>query len=322
MLNAPKTVVVVLLVCACRAAFGAGAGDCATSNGDQSHPVTNPVTLTADTVAVDGHPIAVWSKLPAEPRAAILLIHGRTWSSRPDFDLSTPCADLSLMNGLVAAGIAAFAADLRGYGATPRDASGWLTPNRAAADVAGVMKWINTKRIGGHARAHLFGWSYGATIAQLMAQQKPTLARTLTLFGYPVRPGYNQTPEGLTGQPPAQPNTYTNAVSDFITPDSISQDSIAAFATAALRADPVRADWRSLEEWRALDGKKILLPTLLLEAEHDPLVRRRVHRRLMRRLGREKGKWVVIKGGDHAAFLERPREKFLEELTGFVLGNL
>ena len=45
MLNAPKTVVVVLLVCACRAAFGPGASDCATPNGDRSHPVTNPVTL-------------------------------------------------------------------------------------------------------------------------------------------------------------------------------------------------------------------------------------------------------------------------------------
>ena len=79
--------------------------------------------------SVDGHSLAVWSKLPARPRAVMLLVHGRTWSSRPDFDLQAPGEELSLMDGLVAMDIAAYAVDLRGYGATPRDASGWLTPD-------------------------------------------------------------------------------------------------------------------------------------------------------------------------------------------------
>ena len=31
-------------------------------------------------------------------------------------------------------GYTAYAVDQRGYGSTPRDASGWLTPDRAAAE--------------------------------------------------------------------------------------------------------------------------------------------------------------------------------------------
>ena len=96
----------------------------------------NPqLELQRHALVVDGHPFAVWSKVPAEPRAVMLLIHGRTWSTRPDFDLQVPGEDLSLMDGLAAMGIATYGLDLRGYGETPRDASGWLTPDQAASAV-------------------------------------------------------------------------------------------------------------------------------------------------------------------------------------------
>src|SRR5207248_1219434 len=39
------------------------------------------------TVQADGHPLAVWARIPMMPRRAVLLIHGRTWSARPAFDL-------------------------------------------------------------------------------------------------------------------------------------------------------------------------------------------------------------------------------------------
>src|SRR5262245_2808015 len=77
------------------------------------------------TVPSDGHPMAVWARRPANPRAAILLVHGLTWSSRPDFDLQVPGLDRSVMSSLAARGFAAYGVDLRGYGETPRDATGW-----------------------------------------------------------------------------------------------------------------------------------------------------------------------------------------------------
>ena len=97
-------------------------------------------------VVVDGHHLAVWQQKPAQPRAAILLIHGRTWSSLPNFDLQVPGERRSFMDALADAGLDVFAVDLRGYGATPRDPSGWLTPDRAVADVHAVVAWIQQQR--------------------------------------------------------------------------------------------------------------------------------------------------------------------------------
>src|SRR5262245_3416532 len=114
------------------------------------------IVVTAD----DGFQLTLWRKAPAHPRRAILLIHGRTWSGRPDFDLQVPGEQRSFMDALVAQGYAAYALDLRGYGGTPRDASGFLTPVRAAEDVAAALRAIGDRPV-------LFGWSLGSMVAQL-----------------------------------------------------------------------------------------------------------------------------------------------------------
>lgn len=272
-------------------------------------------------VSVDGHPLRVWEKSPpaggAPVRPRVLLVHGRTWSTLPDFDLQAPGEAVSLMDGLVARGLAAFGVDLRGYGETPRDDTGWLTPERAAADVAGVLEWLAAQDADAP-RPYLFGWSYGAMVSQLVAQQRPDLISGLILFGYPVRPGIDRDPEGADGPPPRQQTTAQAARSDFIVPGAISDQAIEAFVTAALAADPVRADWRRLEQWRALDGAAVRVPTLLLEAEHDPLALDDVHAGLFSRLNTADKAWVVIPGGDHAAFMETPRDYFLDVMETFI----
>src|SRR4051812_40321028 len=127
---------------------------------------------THHTLRVDAHPIAVWEKRPAHPRRSVLLVHGRTWSALPDFDLQVPGEHLSVMDALAARGYDVYAIDLRGYGATPRDRSGWLTPSRAAADVDAVLTWVQ-HRSPMKDRPALIGWSRGSMVAQLVAQKHP-----------------------------------------------------------------------------------------------------------------------------------------------------
>jgi alpha-beta hydrolase superfamily lysophospholipase len=137
------------------------------------------------------------------------------------------------------------------------------------------------------------------------------------LFGYPVRPGIAVTP-AFDATPPRQPTTAAAAAEDFIVPGSISEQAIAGFVAAALAADPVRVDWRDLEQWQALDAAAVETPTLLLEGEFDPLALDDVHTEFFAQLGTSDKAWVVFPDSDHVAFMETPRDYFLDVIAAFL----
>ncbi|MFN2169636.1 MAG: alpha/beta fold hydrolase, partial [Anaerolineae bacterium] len=165
---------------------------------------------------------------------------------------------------------------------------------------------------------YLFGWSYGAALAQLVVQQRPDLVAGLVLFGYPIRPGFDRDPDDLPEVPSKAANTSLAAASDFVVPGAISRGAIDAYVAAALAADPVKVDWRGRAQWQALDGTGVRVPTLLLQAEHDPLALDDVHSNLFNRLGTRDRAWVVIPESGHAAFLEQRRSYFLDLIETFV----
>lgn len=280
-------------------------------------------TLHQHEVLIEGHPMALWSKTIESPKATILLLHGRTYSSLPDFDLQVEGEHLSFMDSLNDLGFDVYALDGRGYGKTPRDSSGWLTPTRHAADVIEVIKWIN-KRI--HHRdqksiqnlVHVYGWSYGSMITQFVAQQAPEIMASITLFGYPINPENQLSGMTYPDKPPAKKNTVAHASSDFITKGTISQAAIDQYVEAALAADPLRVDFKNLEEWLVLDPAKVTLPTLLIQAEFDPLALTPVHANAFTKFNTAKKWWIVLKGGDHAALLETPREEMLSVMDAFI----
>lgn len=266
-------------------------------------------------ILADAHPLVLWEKSPAKPRGHILLLHGRTWSSLPDFDLQVEAEDLSLMDGLNRLGYAAWALDARGYGATLRDKTGWLTPDRAVKDVAIVLDWLADQGI---TEVHLFGWSYGSMVAQLTSQRHPDRVSSLVLYGYPIDPDRQIEDPEYPKIPPAKANTRKNARSDFIVPGSISKNAIDTYVTEALQADPVRVDWRDLSQWNELDGARVKVPTLLLQAEFDPLADTASHARLFASIPNANKQWVVLAGGDHAALLEKPRNRLLQATIAFI----
>jgi len=281
--------------------------------------VINPASAkepTWHTVNADGHPMALWEKTARNADEAILLVHGLTWSAIPDFDLQVEGEELSLMDGLVDEGYAVYAIDLRGYGKTPRDDTEWLTPDRTAKDLKAVLNWI-CKQNDWKTKPHLFGWSLGATRSQLLAQRHPELISSLTLFGYPIDDDKVYPPDEPSIKPMKKKNTAKAAASDFITPGSISQKAIDAYVALALKFDPEKADLRNWDHYNELDPKKVTTPTLILQGEHDPIATTDYQLKLYTRLGTAHKQWITIPGGDHAAFMETPRDYFIHSLVSF-----
>ncbi len=267
------------------------------------------------TVIADGHPNAVWEKSPTDQVGAILLIHGRTWSGIPDFDLQVEGEELSLMDRLAEAGYAVYDQDLRGYGGTPRDSTEWLTPARAVADVAAVLQWV-TERIPVAGPPVLFGWSFGSLVSHLTAQRHGDLISAVMLYGHPFDPDLRIDIVPDT-DPERRVNTAEAAASDFITPGTMSERAIEAYTAAALDADPIRVDWRRLHEFNALDPAEVQVPTLVINGEFDPFTPPESLAKTFTRLGTTDRRWVTIPNADHAAHLEHP-DRFVREIIGFV----
>jgi len=272
--------------------------------------------LIKHTVASDGHPMAVWNKAVENPKGIILFVHGRTWSAVPDFDLQVEGEELSLMDGMVAEGYATYAIDLRGYGETARDSTEWSTPNVAAKDILNVLDWISKQHTG--KKVHLFGWSMGSTLSLLATQKNSKNIASLTLFGFwkdmdSQFPEYKKSPVLRKTV-----NTAKNAASDFIVPGSISQKAIDTYVKMALESDPVRVDWKNVQEYNNLNPALITTPTLIIQGELDPIAPTEVQAKLFTRLKTADKSWVVISGGDHAAFLETPRKLFISTFEAFI----
>jgi alpha-beta hydrolase superfamily lysophospholipase len=270
-------------------------------------------------VAVDGHHLAVWEKKPAQPRAAILLVHGRTWSSLPNFDLQVAGEKRSFMDALAGEGLDVFAVDLRGYGSTPRDASGWLTPDRAVADVQAVVAWIQQR---GPANArlpvYLFGLSRGAMVAAMAAQQRPETLAGVVLLGFGFDPDAQIAASDPSSRPARSRNGADEAASDFITKDAYTGATLTAFVREALRVDPVLVDWRDEHQFTAFKPAQLQAPVLLVHGDRDPQAPLAIETKLFTRFGTPDKAWVVLPGADHAAHLEKSMGELVRTIVWFI----
>ncbi|MDG2194255.1 MAG: alpha/beta fold hydrolase [Polaribacter sp.] len=268
-----------------------------------------------NTVLSDGHPMAVWEKKADNAKGLILFVHGRTWSGVPDFDLQVEGEDLSLMDGMAEQGYTTYAVDLRGYGGTPRDSTEWNSPDKAAKDILNILNWISVENE--NRKVHLFGWSMGSTLSLLATQKNATDIASLTLFGF-WKDLDIKFPETPNIQLHKSINTAENAASDFITSGSISQKAIDTYVKMALEYDPIRVDWRNLSEYNSIDPSLITTPVLILQGEFDPIAPTERQAKLFTRLKTADKSWIVISGGDHAAFMEKPRKHFIHSFTQFI----
>jgi alpha-beta hydrolase superfamily lysophospholipase len=277
-------------------------------------PVPPPERFT---VPSDGHPMAVWARRPASPRGVVLLLHGRTWSSLPDFDLQVPGMQRSVMMSLAAQGFAAYAVDMRGYGGTPRDASGWLTPKRSAADALNVLAWV-AEQYPTLPRPALVGWSRGAAVAQLAAQSSPSRMSALVLFGFAFDPDSQFLDTVVPGKPQMLKNTVSAAMSDFMSPKVTPQAMTQAFTEQALRTDPVLADLKGDAEFNALKPSRVIVPTLVLFGERDLGVLPDEAGKFFAKLATPDKQMISLAGGDHAALIEDTHDAWIHAVVSFL----
>lgn len=269
-------------------------------------------------VVVDGHRVAVWQRKTSAANAPrILLIHGRTWSSLPNFDLRVPGEERSFMDALSGAGLEVFAVDLRGYGATPRDATGFLTPDRAVADVTAVVSWIQ-QQDPRKKTPYLFGLSRGAMIAAMAAQKHPEKIAGVVLFGFGFDPDARTAQGDPAARPARLPNTADAAASDFVTRDAYTGQTLSAFVRAALQADPVLVDWKDEHQFNAFSPARMQVPVLLVHGDKDPQAPMATGTKLFTRFASSDKWWVILPGADHAAHLEKSATELVRTIATFT----
>jgi pimeloyl-ACP methyl ester carboxylesterase len=284
----------------------------------QSAPAPPRTLIKHDVVADDGHHLAVWQRKGAAPRATkLLLIHGRTWSSLPNFDLKVPGEERSFMEALGTAGLDVFAVDLRGYGATPRDASGFLTPDRAVADVTAVVTWMQQQdaRKGG---TYLLGLSRGAMIAAMVAQKSPEKLAGVVLLGFGFDPDAQAAPSTPGVRPGRVRNTADAASADFVTPDAYTGATMSAFVRTALQHDPVLVDWRDEQQFNSFSPARVQVPVLLVHGDRDPQAPIGIGTKLFTRFATPDKWWIILPGADHAAHLEKSAPLLVRTVVNFT----
>src|SRR5262249_26162422 len=147
----------------------------------------------------------------------------------------------SVLTSLAARGFAAYALDLRGYGETARDTTGWLTPKRTSADIINVLTWV-AQQHPGLPRPALVGWSRGAATSMMAAQSAPQRMSAVVLFGFAFDPDLTFEDSESPSKPLMLKNTAEGAASDFVSPNVTPRAVVNAFVQQALRADPVTMD--------------------------------------------------------------------------------
>ena len=140
----------------------------------------------------------------------------------------------------------------------------------------------------------------------------------MTLFGFWLDLD-SDIPEDIDGKAlERRINTAEAAASDFIVPGSFSQRAVDGYVKAALAADPVRVDWRNEHEFLTINPSRVDIPVLLMQGEFDPIAPTDFQAKLFTRLKTQNKSWVVISGGDHAAFMETPRLYFIRAFSDFI----
>jgi pimeloyl-ACP methyl ester carboxylesterase len=216
----------------------------------------------------DGMRLHLWQKClqglesaAAQAGRVALLVHGATWSGRPDFDLQI--RDYSLMDFLARSGYDIWALDIHGYGQSDRTVKDWSDAASAALDIDSAVQYI--RRLRGVAQVKMLGWSWGTQVAGLYAIAHRDCVARLILYGN-VWKGLEEWRGIPMPEEQYRRNVEDDARADFI-PGQFEEDVVEAYAREALKTDPTSPNGVLIDLSTRLpmvDPERITVPTLIL----------------------------------------------------------
>jgi pimeloyl-ACP methyl ester carboxylesterase len=245
----------------------------------------------------------------------VLLVHGATWSGRPDFDLQI--RDYSLMDFLAKNGYDVWAIDIHGYGRSEKTDKDWSDTASAAKDIGAAVEYIAKHR--GVGKISLLGWSWGTQTSGLYTMDHPEKVLKLILYAM----AWKGNPAGRNRPIPKEQyrvNDQAAARSDFI-PGQFETDVVEKYVEEALRADPrspngVRVDMP--HKAPMLKPERITVPTLIIRPEKDFLATEAETIEFFGKLGTNYKSYAALPDGGHAIILEKNYRKFQSVVLGFL----
>jgi pimeloyl-ACP methyl ester carboxylesterase len=306
-LKSKRTALALTLVLA----SGAAAPSSNTSGvaSEKRDAATNPISGKEHYAIRDGLRIYLWEKHKAGVKDSFgisgkvaLLVHGGTWSGRPDFDLQI--RDYSLMDLLAANGYDVWAIDIHGYGHSDKTDRDWSGVQSAAADIDAAVEYITKLR--GVNKVDLLGWSAGTQRAGLYAMQHPERVRKLILYA----PHWKGTAEMA-------------ARSDFVEGElalhpQFEEDVVALYAREALQADPQSPNaFVDNANLPILDPLRITVPTMIIFGEYDYFAKEEDLLPFFSQLKTRDKRFVLLPHGGHALILEKDHRRFQQDVLGF-----
>jgi pimeloyl-ACP methyl ester carboxylesterase len=301
---------------------------------EKRNDAANPILAKAHYALRDGLRIYLWEKYQAGSEVSFgrsgktaLLVHGGTWSGRPDFDLQI--RDYSLMDALATNGYDVWAIDIHGYGHSDKTDKDWSGVQSAAADIDAAVEYITKLR--GVSKVDLLGWSAGTQRAGLYAMQHPDRVERLIFYA----PQWKGSPEFREqvrkriengGKPLGQyrVNTEAAARSDFVTGElalhpQFEEDVVALYAREALQTDPQSPNaFVDNTNLPILDPLQITVPTMIIFGEYDYYAKEEDLLPFFAQLRTRDKRFVLLPHGGHALMLEKDHRRFQREVLSFL----
>lgn len=245
----------------------------------------------------------------------VLLVHGATWTGRPDFDLQI--RDYSLMDFLAKKGYDVWAIDIHGYGKSEKTDKDWSDTASAADDIGAAVDYITKQN--GVEKISLLGWSWGTQTTGLYTMNHPEKINKLILYAmaWKGRPEMKLIP---VPKEQYRVNDEKAARSDFIE-GQYEPDVVEKYVKEALNAVPkapngVRVDF--ITKLPMLHPELIKVPTLIIRPEKDFLATEAETLEFFGKLGTNYKSYSALPDGGHAIILEKNYKKFQNVVLGFL----